>query len=107
MMHSTKVMETEVDPAADPNPDVQVSGIVWSNTLGGCTNKVLQKTLENTAQYYPDHVEAETHSYPKQHSQKWLFLLHLHQLQGRTCTDTFFPSTTSASNCSGGSLKYQ
>eukprot|EP00957_Ditylum_brightwellii_P071085 5402874-Ditylum_brightwellii.AAC.1 len=95
MMDSTKVMETETDPAADPNPDVQVTGIVWSNILGGCTDKVLQKTLENITQYYLDCMEAETHSYPKQHMQKQLFLLHLCWLQGRTCTDTFFSSVKS------------
>eukprot|EP00957_Ditylum_brightwellii_P009198 695581-Ditylum_brightwellii.AAC.1 len=51
IMHSTKAMETETDPAVDPNPDVQATGTDWSNTLGGCTNKILQKTLENITQY--------------------------------------------------------
>eukprot|EP00957_Ditylum_brightwellii_P007744 585983-Ditylum_brightwellii.AAC.1 len=67
IMHSTRAMEAETYPVADPNPDVQVTGIDWSNTLGGCTNKILQKTLENTTQYYPDHVAAKTRLYPKQH----------------------------------------
>eukprot|EP00957_Ditylum_brightwellii_P190356 14490605-Ditylum_brightwellii.AAC.1 len=51
--------------------------------------------LENTTQYFPTRVESETCTCPVQHHHQQLFPLHLLQLKGRTCADTFFSSAKS------------
>eukprot|EP00957_Ditylum_brightwellii_P072997 5547398-Ditylum_brightwellii.AAC.1 len=39
-------------------------GFDWKETMGYCNDETLTQTLENTIQYFPNHIKSEMHAYP-------------------------------------------